>query len=263
MKMNKLIVFATIVSAVAVVTEATASPFGFFDVSGTIMTQTNYTSEWGVEVGKILKARFNTKTVLALLADATQVGWFTNEGSALAYDPNAYNDEATAWYSTEHYYEVHGIFYVTNTITHDAYRLDGNDGANNYYSYIEFDCVPWLQGFWHSTPLGTNSVQKYKSNFNTSKLSAGTVIQHALLYIHSNPYAFDIPGHPDAVFDNDNALIIRGLGKFDWTYKSPRRTMDIKVTGSGDGYFSGMDDPQVVVDGKFRFKGDGPTREIR
>jgi hypothetical protein len=243
---------------------ASAVPFGILNVRGTVLTETNYSPAPGVNVGKIIKQRFGTKDILSLLADATGIDWFTNKGSVLFYDGYTYNDAATSWYS-DYPYEVYGIFYVTNTISHNSYRLDGLDAETNYYSYVEFDCRLWHQGFWRDPGLGENSVQKCKYNFNADEY-AGKILQQGLLYIHSNPYAFDIMDNSGSVSTNDNALVIRGLGVFDWTFRGmhttqPTGAIEVELNGIGDGYFSAMDTPETIVQGKMTFKNKKTTLE--
>jgi hypothetical protein len=199
----------------------------------------------------VTKHSFNTKDILSLLAAATTNAWFTDKKSELVYDPDAYNAAA----STNGYsYNVYGIFYVTNTSTHDVFRLDGFDGAN-YWSYIEFDSYPGKLGFWNDYGLGECSVESYKDNTNTGK-DSGKTTQHGLLYIHDDPSMYDITDRPWYFFDNNNAIVIRGLGTFSDSSTPTMEKESFSLGGSGDGMFSGDD---VVIQGKVTFKAQGPS----
>jgi hypothetical protein len=240
---------------------------GVVNVSGTALNETDSNPSSGVYVGKVTKQGFKTKDVLSLLAAGTgyylggDQTWFTDKKSQLVYDPDAYNDDASYWYS-DYDYSLYGIFYVTNTSTHDYYRLDGYDG--DYFSFVELDSYGYERltedglGFWRDPNLAENYVESYKRNDNTGKYSS-TATLHGLLYIHDDPYYFDITDYPSYVFDNNNALIIRGLGTFNYSDNSKTETESFTLSGSGDGYFYDSDDTRPVITGKVTFKAKGPS----
>jgi hypothetical protein len=232
--------------------KASAS-LGVVNVSGTALSESTNSPSPGVLVGKVTKHSFNTKYVLSLLAQATTNTWFTDKRSQLVYDPDAYNAEATTNYNNALTMPVFGIFYVTNTSTHAVFRLDGFDGAN-YWSYVEFDAQPGERGFWSDPNLGENTATSGTQNKNTDKSSLKTT-QHGLLYIHDNQLAYNITDFPGINFDNDNAIIIRGLGVFSDSSTPTMETESFSLGGSGDGMFSGDD---VVIQGKITFKSKGP-----
>ena len=248
MAVGAMIFAAGKVSAVVV-----ADNLGVINISGTVLKETDSHPSTNMYLGKVTKKSFKTKDILSLLADATGNGWFTDKGSELVYNPNAYNPEA----STNGYgHTVYGIFYVTNTITHAAVRLDGLDEFNNYYSYIEFDSWDAARGFWDNPSLGENSVNSYVENTKTGK-SSDKITGHGLLYIHDDPYEFDITDFPSEVFLNDNVLIIRGLGIYQQTFNfnTITGTQKFNLSGSGDGLLNGTNN--VVVQGKITFKSKG------
>lgn len=223
---------------------------GVVNVSGTALSESTNSSSPGVFVGKVTKHGFNTKYVLSLLAQATANAWFTDKHSQLVYDPDAFNAIATSNYT----FTVFGIFYVTNTSTLAVFRLDGFDGAN-YWSYVEFDARPGERGFWRDPNLGENTATSGTQNNNTDKFSFKTT-QHGLLYIHDNQFAYNITDFPGVNFDNDNAIVIRGLGTSSNSGMfTGTESESFKLSGSGDGMFSGDD---VVIQGKMSFKAKGP-----
>ena len=229
--------------------KASAS-LGMVNVSGTALSESTNSPSPGVLVGKVTKQSFNTKDILSLLAAATTNAWFTDKKSELVYDPDAFNAIATSNYT----FTVFGIFYVTNTSTHAVFRLDGFDGAN-YWSYVEFDAQPGERGFWSDPNLGENTATSGTQNKNTDKSSLKTT-QHGLLYIHDNQLAYNITDFPGINFDNNNAIVIRGLGTFSDSSTPTMEKESFSLGGSGDGMFSGDD---VIIQGKVTFKAQGPS----
>lgn len=237
---------------------------GVVNVSGTVQSETDSINSSGVLIGKVTKKSFNTKYALNLLAQATAFwfggdqGWFTNKNSELVYDPEAYNDAATTNYS----FNVYGIFYVTNTSTHASYRLDGV--SEGYFSFVEFDSYGFERltddglGFWADPSLGENYVEKYKEN-DVKLTYSSTATLPGLLYIHNDPYDYDITDNPGELFINTSALIIRGLGTFKYSDNSKTQTESFTLSGSGDGYFSSADDTRPVITGKVTFKSKGSS----
>ncbi len=269
MKPNKILMCALAVGTMIFAAGKASAVLGVVNVSGAVLSDTNNNNVGpdipgtGVYEGKIIKHGFNTKKVLKLLADATGNGWFTNKASRLVYDPDVYNEAATAWYNTEFEYDddIYGIFYVTNTTSHDVYRLDGNDGEDGYYSYVEFDSYDWELGFWDNPTLGENYARSFKENENNNTYSSRERT-FGLLYIHDDPYDFDIADYPYGIFDeNDNAFIIRGLGVFNYGYTSTNETESFHLRGSGDGYFSDSYDAYPVIKGIVTFRGKGQREE--
>jgi hypothetical protein len=262
MKPTKTLMCAMAVGAMIFAAGKVSATPGVVTVSGTILSETDSNPSSGVYVGTVTKYSFKNKDILSLLADATGNTWFTNNGSQLIYDPEALNSDATDNYS----YDVYGIFYVTNTSTHDVYRLDGFDVLDSYYSYVEFDSYGFYEltgegtglGFWHDPALGENYVESYKENDAKGTYSS-TATLHSLLYIHNDPYQYDITDYPGAIFSNSQALIIRGLGTFNYSVNSTTQTEFFTLSGSGDGYFSSSDDTRSVITGKVTFKSQGPS----
>jgi hypothetical protein len=262
MKPNKtLICVMTLGTMIFAAGKVSAIP-GVVNVSGTALSETDSNPSSGVSVGKVTKHGFKTKDVLSLLADATTNAWFTDKYSQLVYDPDAYNSDASGVYP----YNVYGIFYVTNTSTHAFTRLDGLDGEGYYYSYVEFDSYGFYSlwedglGFWHDSGLGENYAESYKENENKGTYSSNATLQ-GLLYIHDDPYDYDITDFPGINFDNTNAIIIRGLGTFKYSDNSTTETELLTLSGSGDGYFSSSADSYPVITGKVTFKAKGPSVE--
>jgi hypothetical protein len=269
MKSTKTLMCAMAVGAMIFAAGKASAVLGVFNVSGVaygnsnnIVTNSIVSPDvpgTGVYKEKIIKHAFYTKTVLKLLANATGNGWFTNKASRLVYDPDAYNEAATAWYNDQFEYDddVYGIFYVTNTTSHDVYRLDGYDEEESYYSYVEFDSYDWELGFWDNAALGENYARSYVENDNKNTYSSMDRT-FGLLYIHDDPYDFDIADYPYGIFDeNDNAFIIRGLGVFKYGYNSTDETESFHLRGSGDGYFLDSYESYPAIKGIVTFKGKG------
>jgi hypothetical protein len=238
---------------------------GVVNVSGTFWNETDSTPSTDLYVGKVTKKSFNTKFILSLLKQATNQGWFTNKASQLVFDPEAYNTNANA--SANYSLPVYGIFYVTNTVNNaptNYYPLDGVDINGYYYSFVEFDSYGFYNltgeyslGFWHDAGLGENYVESYKEDDGKHTLSR-TATLLGLLYIHDNPYDYNITDNPGEVFDNTSALIIRGLGTFNYSHNSTTQTESFTLSGSGDGYFYSADFSNPVITGKVTFKSKGP-----
>jgi hypothetical protein len=264
MKPIKTLMCAMAVGAMIFAAGKVSAIPGAVNVSGTALSETDSNPSSGVSVGKVTRHGFKTKDILNLLAQATESyfggnqGWFTNKASQLVYDPDAANTNASDWDG----YGVYGIFYVTNTSTHVGYPLDGYY-EGDYYSFVEFDSYGFFSlsgdglGFWNDPGLGENYVESYNKNENKSTHS-GQATLHGLLYIHGDPYAYDITDYPSYVFDNTKALVIRGLGTFKYSDNSTTETESFTLSGSGDGYFSASADTRPVITGKVTFKAKGP-----
>jgi hypothetical protein len=268
MKSTKILMCAMAVGTMIFAAGKVSAVPGVLTVSGTSLSETDSHPSSGIYAGKVTKYGFKNKDVLNLLAQGTEYwfggnqGWFTNKASQLAYDPEAFNSDATDNYP----YDIYGIFYVTNTSTHASYRLDGYDDGDVYYSFVEFDSFGFYEltgeemglGFWHDPGLGENYVESFKENDSKGTYSSKASL-HGLLYIHDDPYYYDITDYPSSIFDNSHALIIRGLGTFNYSDNSTTQTESFTVSGSGDGYFSDSDDSYQVISGKVAFKSKGPS----
>ena len=277
MKSTKTLMCAMAVGAMIFAAGKVSAVPGVLNLSGTALneiesTRMNITttSTNFIYIGKVTKKSFNTKFILSLLKQATEYylggnqGWFTNKASQLVFDPEAYNTNANA--SANYSLPVYGIFYVTNTSTSAVYPLDGVDINGYYFSFVEFDSYGFYNltgeynlGFWHDFALGENYVESYKEddvNDVQVTLSSKATL-HGLLYIHDNPYDYNITDNPGEVFDNTSALIIRGLCTFNYSHNSTTQTESFTLSGSGDGYFYYADFSNPVITGKVTFKSKG------
>jgi hypothetical protein len=266
MKSTKMMMCTMAVGAMIFAAGKVSAIPGVVNVSGTVLSETDSTNSPSVFVGKVTKKSFKTKDILSLLADGTELWfggdqtWFTDKHSQLVYDPEAFNSDATSVYS----FDVYGIFYVTNTSTLASYRLDGLDEGDFYYSFVEFDSYGFANltdaglGFWHDPPLGENYVESFKENDVKGTYSSKATL-HGLLYIHDEPYDDNITDNPSYLFGNSKALIIRGLGTFNYSDNSKTQTESFTLSGSGDGYFTSSDDTRPVITGKVTFKSKGPS----
>jgi hypothetical protein len=267
MKSTKTLMCAMGVGAMIFAAGKVSAVPGVVNVCGTVLSETDSNPSTNVYVGKVTRKSFNTKYVLNLLAQATESsfggnqGWFTNKNSKLVYDPEAFNSDASDNYS----FDVYGIFYVTNTSTHDVYYLDGLDEGDTYFSFVEFDSYGFERltsgglGFWADPGLGENYVNSFKENDAKSTYTSKANL-HGLLYIHDDPYQYDVTDNPGELFvNNTSALIIRGLGTFNYSDNSTTQTESFSLCGSGDGCFTSAADTRPVVTGRVTFKSKGPS----
>jgi hypothetical protein len=249
MKLTKILICALAMGAVTFATNVYAVP-GPVTVSGTALVQG---SKGGYDVVK--QEKFNQKVLLQLLAVATGDGSITNKKTIVYYDPGAFN--YNAWDSTNHY-DFYGVFYYSNSVA-GLTKLDGIDESHQYYSYIELDYYNWLlddtEGFFDGDTVPYNTI------IGESKNKA-TVNGNALLYIHSNPYDYDLPddnyyyaNHWDGNYQQF-AIVIQGPLKYGGTVSGSTLKTSGKLSGSGDGLFQG---DELVVSGKTSFKATGPN----
>lgn len=252
--------FYTAVAGVLVISanKASAVP-GIISVSAVISSEIDTNPAAGIYTGYLVQKSINTKDILKLLANATTNSWFTNSNSRLMYDPQIINPEASAWKEST----ARGIFWVTNTVTHNYFRLDGNDVNTNYFSYVEFDFQGWSDGFADSH-WNHNSANKYNQNNNTGK-ETDNAMGGGTFYVHDNPNAFAYPiNFNDALSENDNAFVLTGLVKLNWQSNSTSGTATTTFHlsgGVGDATISGMPGYGPICTGTVSFNGSGPFTE--
>ena len=246
MKQTKILMCALAVGAATLVTSNVYAMPGPVTLSGTALGQG---TKGGYDVVK--KEKFNQKTLLQVLAIATGDSSITNHKTTVLYDPAAYN--YNAWNSNEGF-DFYGVFYYSNSVTGpDVVYLDGIDESGDYYSYIELDYYNYLlddnEGFWTGDNGAYNSIVAESKNKET-------INGNALLYIHSNPYDYDLPDG-NLYYANDYfsaqqyAFVIRGLIQYSGQLSSTTESSSAKLSGSGDGEFDYGD---LVCSGKATFK---------
>jgi hypothetical protein len=252
MKLTKILMCALAVGAATVVTSNVYAVPGPVTVSGTALSQD---TKGGYDVAK--KNKFTQKILLQVLAQATGDSSITNKKTTVYYDPGAFNTNA---YDSNQGYYFYGVFYYSNSVA-GLTKLDGIDGSGDYYSYIELDYYNWLlgesEGFWDGDSVEYNTI------IGESKNKA-TVNGNALLYIHSNPYDYDLPDG-EYYYANDwdgdyqpYAFVMHGPLKYGASISGSTMTTTGKLSGSGDGLYDYND---LVVSGNASFKAKGPAPE--
>jgi hypothetical protein len=237
---------------------------GYFNISGTATGEKVTVSTPTKYVQKFDRESFKTKDVLALLAYATGESWFTNKNSHLVYDPDVYNDSASNWYEEE----VYGIFWVTNTVSHDLYRLDNASTTNSYWSFIELDYYEWELGFWipwwyYSSAVGINNVQSGVETMSSVKYKE--LGSDAILYVHDNPYYFDYANYAYGFWYNSNAAVIRGPLTITVNATPTKAKLTISLSGNGDGMFYDSELEETVypvLTGKAKWSGKETADEL-
>jgi hypothetical protein len=232
--------------AVGAVTFATSKVYalqGTITLSGTALSQD---SKNGYDVAK--KNKITQKVLLNLLAQVTGDSSITNHKTTVLYDPSAFNENA---YLSNEGFSFYGVFYYSNSVV-GLQTLDGIDGSGDYYSYIELDFSNWIlddnEGFWSDTGVEYNSI------FTDSK-GKESANGNAILYIHSNPYDYNLPDH--LYYANDwfsaqqYAFVMHGPLQYSGALSSTTESSSAKFSGSGDGEYDYGD---LVVSGKATFK---------
>jgi hypothetical protein len=264
MKQTKILMCALAVGAVTLATSNVFAVQGTITVSGTALSQN--TNNTGNSVAK--KNKITQKGLLQILEQATGDTSITNKKTVLIYVPDAFN--TNSYYSNEGAFNVdggfdfYGIFYYSNSVA-GLQPLDGIDESGDYKSYMELDYYDQNdgdnEGFWNAYGVEYNSVFTSSKNKQTSN-------GNAILYIHSNPYDYNLPGSSSLggqlYFANDFfgasqavALVFHGTFQMNMSRTSATSTTfkeAFKLSGSGDGLYDYND---LVVSGKASFKGIG------
>jgi len=248
MKPIKTLICAAVAGIMAIAaSEATAAagPSPFI-VSATVkVIVTNYfTGADDVQIQTIITKSLSTKGVFLLISNAVAstnntTGFRTNfpAGSYLVFDPNRNNAD-----------DLEGVFYVTNK-NGFYYQLDGFGTNAEYYSFAELDS--FILGF----ASNLNEVSSYKDNFSNGTWTEKD-FDTAILYIHDNPFSYDISANPSEVYDNNYAIVISGILQINFNSTTTSRTYSTSLSGSGNGEWKG--DDIVVTKGKASEKAKTP-----
>jgi hypothetical protein len=245
MKLTKILMCALAVGAVTFATSKVYAIQGTVTVSGTALSQD---TKGGYDVAK--KNKFTQKVLLNILAQATGDSSITNKKTTVLYDPDAFN--YNAWDSNEGYY-FYGVFYYSNSVAGLQY-LDGIDTNGEYYSYIELDYYNWIndenEGFWNGD--GVEYINILAESKNKESATG-----NAILYIHSNPYYYDLPDG-NFYYANDwdgdyqpYAFVMHGITQYGGSISGTTEKASGKFSGSGDGLY---DYDELVVSGNATFK---------
>jgi hypothetical protein len=236
MKSTKALICTLTLGALAFAAGNALAVPGEFTISGTATGEKVTVSTATKYVQVFDKQSFKNKDVLALLANGTGQSWFTNKGSHLIYQPT-YNSAASYWYEED----VSGIFWVTNTVSHDLYRLDEASTTNEYWSFIELDYYEGDLGFWSPTWYYSSALcENYADSVTetTSHLKVKELGSDAILYVHDYPYSFNYVNYGSYAFwYNSNAAVIRGPLTLTEELTSTSAKMGISLSGNGDGMF--------------------------
>jgi hypothetical protein len=248
MKPTKILMCALAAGAVTFATSKVYALQGTVTVSGTVLLQD--VNHSGFDAVK--KHSIKQKDLLFILEQATGDTSITNKPTKLIYDPDAFNNNA--WFSNQGF-DFYGVFYYSNSVS-GLTNLDGIDESGNYFSYIELDCFNGVlgrtEGFWNAGGVELNNIFADSHNKSTGN-------GNAILYVHSNPSLYNLPGHLYYANDWDGflqqyALVMHGTVQFTRSFSTTTEKESFNLSGSGDGV---VDFENVVVNGKAKFSAKG------
>lgn len=187
--MKKLLLLSGVVAGLAFASSNALAVRGTVTISGTVLNQSEDAHSFNV-----MKSHgVSQKDLLFILAQATGDETITNKPTKIYYDPDAFNDNA---FDSNQGYDFYGVFYYSNSVV-GLQTLDGIDGSGDYYSYLELDEYNPLfdygdgcsEGFFN--PYAQEADFIYTESDNEQNWTANG---NAFLYVHSNPYDYDILG---------------------------------------------------------------------
>lgn len=272
--MKKFVFLSAVAGAMMLVANNASAVMGLLTITGTAQSQSYDKDNFPV----IQQNSFNQKNVLFILSQATGDTSITNKPTQIYFDPDTNNTAATTWEASndEGISPVYGIFYYSNSVS-GLVRLDGTNGLGEYYSYMEFDYynsfdqqVGHIEAFWNPEAMEYNSVATESHSQN-----AWTQVGNAILYIHSDPGAFNILGpagdsEPSAFYVANNsvypdflqayAVVIHGAITYKMTFSQSKglglTQESFTLKGSGDLDYDYSTD---VFNGTATFNGKGPN----
>jgi len=269
--MKKFVLFGAIIGTAMFLANNASAVLGVFSLTATVQIQGYATNKNNSDQTPVIKKQsFSQKDLLFILEQGTGDTTITNKlaNTKILFDPDAINANATAWVQSQGGVEtIFGVFYYTNSEA-GIVPLDGVDGNGYYYSYMEFDFYNSLdgypEGFWNPNAMEYNSVVN-------STGSGATEAGNAILYIHENPYEYNLLGNWNQgaqsafLFANDwnedysdYALVIHGTITFKASLSQSKNveteSESFSLKGSGDGLFNDVDG---VVTGTATFSGKG------
>ena len=125
-----------------------------------------------------------------------------------------------------------GYFYVTNS-SGFYYQLSGFGTNGQYYSFIELDAALPLNlgGLSDGNGLAWNNGFIDAASYNydeKTKTGPEAVTSTALLYIHTNPFIYDVaPGSTNEFTENQTAIEINGTLKVSVSFKGGNEEVNV------------------------------------
>lgn len=262
MKPIKALLIIILTGFVAFVASNASAVQGTVTISGTASYQDYNSSDCAI----VKTHKIDQKLILQLLAEATGDASITNKPTQLIYDPDAFNYNWYYSYDGSGSYK-YGVFYYSNSVS-GLKKLDSLSYGSygNYRSYIELDSYTG-HGWGFDSPLGF--AYPYYSEYNQVAKEGDTSVNltgHATLYVHSDPYYFNLPSHHYYAnncygYYQSRAIVIRGLINLKGEDKGATVSQSFTLNGTGDGVWYDSEEgyiPLVISKGTVKFSGSGP-----
>jgi hypothetical protein len=246
--MKKLAMLAVTVAAL-VLTAGKAEAAGnlVLNISGSVQYQVSGSTL----VGKAKTVSFNNTTIYNLISNAVAHaanGIATNlpAKGIIEYDPED-SDGLN-----------NGFFYVTDKAGDFYYQLSGFDANSNYYSFIELSSYIIITDE-DNLQIGFSDPFDGSASYSLNASGNGTLSGKAtaLLFVHDNPYVYDIADSPDNFYGFDNpdyglqsngtAFEIQGVMTVSLKYQS--NSIDggsLSLSGTGNAKIDGNYDASVI-----------------
>lgn len=243
--MKKLVILAVTAAAFALAAGKVEASGGtlILNISGSVQYQTTNSDSTNGIVGKVKTQTFNNATVYNMISNAV-----ANAENGLAatlpakgiivFDPTDSDGTNT------------GFFYVTDKANDFYYQLSGTN-ASGYYSFIELDSWVITPDDYIEFGFGYPFDGSASYNLNASGNGSLSGKSTALLYIHNNPYSYDIADNPRGFYSaNTEAFEIQGILAVHLTYESDSiNGGTLSLTGTGNAIIPGaydIDDASVI-----------------
>jgi hypothetical protein len=246
--MKKLAMFAV---AAAALVFAAGKVEAAGDLVLTISGSVQYQYSSSITVGKTKTVSFSNATIYNMLSNS-----IANESNGLAatlpakgiikYDPEDSDGKTT------------GFFYVTDKTNGFYYPLSGYDNNSAYYSFMELDAYIIITN-GYDLDLGFGYPYDGSANYTLNAAGSGSLSgkDTAMLFVHDNPYVYDLSESPNNLYEYDNpdygseyiynAFEIQGLMTVSLTYKTGSiNGGSLSLTGVGNAMVNGQDQASVI-----------------
>ena len=235
---------------------------GKVEAAGNLVLNISGSAQYQLSVstlsGKTKTVSFNNATIYNMISNAVAVA--PNGLAAtlpakgiIEYDPG--DSDGTH----------NGFFYVTDKTGSYYYQLSGTDNNLAYYSFMELDSYVIITNE-DILELGFSYPFDGSATYSLSAAGSGSLSgkDTALLYIHDNPYVYDMADNPSDFYgfnnpdygteNNENAFEIQGLMTISLTYKTGSITGgSLSLAGVGNAKVNGSNYASVTS-GKASFK---------
>lgn len=267
--MKKFLLLSVVAAVLVFAAGNVRAELGVVTITGSATLQTN-----DAHASPLMKTQsVALKDIFTIIEQGNGDTSLTNKHvtTKLYYDPDAVDNEAYDSLEGQGFGgtlpSFTGVFYYSNSVSGKV-QLDGQDPSSggDYYSYIEldyYDAYSGPHGFWNSTAMEAGSAYT-ESDTGLSFKSTG----NAILYVHSNPYSYDLVGlesnTPAYYYANDSvgsynpyAITMHGNTASTWSYNGAGTLKEtLKLAGSGDVIWGGAGSG-AFSKGTFSFSGQG------